>query len=432
MTTQTSTIEVHRDGAWIPAADLTAYAEDRCRLEYRTDYVFSAAPWPIALGLPVEFDAFAGDAEADRRPPPFLYDLVPQGKGRAYLVKLLGLADSDRLVLPLLNAGAFNPIGALRIDAAVQFFRDYAAKNPDRLPADGLTMADIERRTDGFLDHVSLHGMLATGTTGVQGVAPKFLLTQDRAGRWFADSALADEDAVAHWLLKLPRGKAEDDKAVLRNEAAYLHLARVAGLRALPEDGIMHRADRLFVRRFDRLVVEGQLHRLHQESLASLAGLTGFAPATSQNQLLYALRRYATEPVAETLEFIKRDVLNLALRNTDNHARNTAVQRLPDGRIQLTPLFDFCPMFRDPEIVPRSVQWRDASGQRLDTWQQVLDDIDVPPAERSAHIQALREFASTVGRLPEIARDWGVDKDVLAECLRTIEAQAEELGTLED
>ncbi|WP_375338497.1 hypothetical protein [Variovorax paradoxus] len=38
------------------------------------------------------------------------------------------------------------------------------------------------------------------------------------------------------------------------------------------------------------------------------------------------------------------------MRNTDNHARNTAVQRLPDGALQLTPIFDFAPMFLDPEI----------------------------------------------------------------------------------
>ena len=55
-------------------------------------------------------------------------------------------------------------------------------------------------------------------------------------------------------------------------------------------------------------------------------------------------------------------MLNLALRNTDNHARNTAVQRLVDGSIQLTPLYDFAPMYLDPELIVRGCVWRDASG----------------------------------------------------------------------
>jgi serine/threonine-protein kinase HipA len=309
------------------------------------------------------------------------------------------------------------------------FFAEEARKNPDPQLAQGVSLDDITQRSDEFLNHIALHAMLATGTTGVQGVAPKFLLTTDRHGRWFADMALPDELAHAHWLVKLPRGKSDEDRSVLRNEAAYLRVADAVGLRCAHAP-VLH-GDMLFLRRFDRLVVpDGGVQRLHQESLASVVGQRGFGVAQSQQALLAGLRRVVTDPARETLEFIKRDVLNLALRNTDNHARNTAMQRTPEGIVQLTPLFDFAPMFKDPEVVPRSCHWRDKAGVRQADWRQVIEQLDVPDSERTAITAQLAEFAYTVARLDVTALDCGVEPDVIQACAKAIETQARQLADL--
>jgi serine/threonine-protein kinase HipA len=295
--------------------------------------------------------------------------------------------------------------------------------------ADGVSLADITQRSDEFLNHLSLHSMLTTGTTGVQGVAPKFLLTTDRHGRWFADMALPDELAHEHWLVKLPRGKSDEDRAVLRNEAAYLRVAAALGLRC-QYPPVLH-GEMLFVRRFDREVTQaGVVQHLHQESLASIIGQRGFGIAQSQQSIVAGIRRVVSDAACETLEFIKRDVLNLALRNTDNHARNTAVQRTADGIVQLTPVYDFAPMFKDPELVPRSCHWRDKAGVRQSNWKQVIEQLDVPDSERSAIAVELLEFGKMVARLDVIARNCGVEPDVLSQCSRAIETQAKQLDDL--
>ncbi|CAN5653527.1 hypothetical protein BH11PSE7_BH11PSE7_26460 [soil metagenome] len=144
--------------------------------------------------------------------------------------------------------------------------------------------------------------MLAAGTTGVQGVAPKFLLTTNAAGCWFADLALADAEAAEHWLIKLPRGKSSDDRLVLRNEAAYLEVAERCGLRTHHRPMLVR--EMLFVRRYDREVQRSGVRRLHQESLASLVGQRGFGVANSQQSLLRSLRQVASDPAAETLDKI--------------------------------------------------------------------------------------------------------------------------------
>jgi serine/threonine-protein kinase HipA len=427
-------IEIHQDGTWQRAARLRSLGDHQCQVEYLAGYLFGDRPTALSLSFPLQHGSPPPleDGTPDLRVPPFLYDMVPQGRGRRFLIDLLQVRDSgDRFVMPLLLNGAINPIGCLRIDTAVEFYRQQSQRNPERGALDGFGLEDIQARTEGFLEHMALHAMLAAGTTGVQGVAPKYLLTQDQAGRWFADLGLPDERASAHWLVKLPRGRTAEDLRVHRNEAAYLRLAAACGVRVLEEPHLV--GSMLFVRRFDRQVRKGGgVVRLHQESLSSLVGMRGFGQASSQNALLAAMRRHVSDPFAQTLEFMKRDVLNLALRNTDNHARNTAVQRLPDGTVQLTPLFDFGPMFLDPEVVPRTMHWRDAGGARLDDWLQVFATLDMADDERIELARKLARFADTVASIPSIAADHGIDAFVLDQCRASIDDQAEQLRALGD
>lgn len=429
----TAIIELHHAGHWHPAAQVHALSHNRLRFNYLDEYVFGDINLPVSLTMPVglwpepKVEGPLG-LQPDHRLPSFLYDLVPQGKGRKFLLSTLNLPDSDEMVMPLVMAGAFNPIGCLRINTAMDFYAQESIKNPDPQMTDGVSLDDITQRSDEFLDHLALHSMLATGTTGVQGVAPKFLLTTDRNGRWFADMALPDALAHEHWLVKLPRGRSDEDRAVLRNEAAYLRIAAAMGLRCQYAP-VLH-GEMLFVRRFDRVTQPNGVHHLHQESLASVGGQRGFGMTPSQQSLVAAIRTVTSDPARETLEFIKRDVLNLALRNTDNHARNTAVQRTIDGHIQLTPVFDFAPMFKDPEVVARSCHWRDPAGVRQSQWKQVIEELEVPENERTSIAAELTVFAKSLGQLEAIARDCGVEQDVLVQCLRSIEEQTRQLDNL--
>ena len=450
----TSVVEVHHDGNWHPAGELRVLGANKAIFAYREDYVFGPHPLPVSLTLPVGLwppamvEGLIGQ-QTDQRPPSFVYDLVPQGRGRRFLLDTLQLADSDDMVMPLVMVGAFNPIGCVRLNTAVAFYEAQAAQNPDAQSTLGFTLDDIDSHSQGFLDHIALHAMLAAGTTGVQGVAPKFLLTTNDEGRWFADLALPDVQAKEHWLVKLPRCKSDDDRLILRNEAAYLRVAAACGLRTHRPPMLVR--EMLFVRRFDRVVDHGdggeksdqrnqrdqheqgrqrKVIRLHQESLASLAGQRGFGIPHSQQSLLDAMRTVVADPLVDTIEFMKRDVLNLAMRNTDNHARNTAVQRLPDGRIQLTPLFDFAPMFKDPEIVPRSCHWRSADGVRQTDWREIITGLNAPMREREQIAHALHAFASQVAQLETIARDCGVEEAILQPCLKSIEEQAYALALL--
>lgn len=432
MSATTTIIEIHRDGAWHPAATLQELGSDRCRFDYLPAYAFGADPIPLAHHLPlyIEPDRLVEGptgAYPDRRAPALLYDMTPQGPGRRYLQRHLALADHDDSILPLVMAGACNPIGCLRLSSAVHFASAFNGRRRDSVSERGFGLNHIVAHPAMFIGHLRRYAMLAAGTTGVQGEAPKFLLSTDAQGQWFPDMALPDEFTAEHWLVKLPRGSSAADRAVLRNEAGYLRLAERCGVRVTSEPEVFE--DMLFVRRFDREVVNGVVHRLPQESLASVCDLRGFGRRPSQHILLAGLRSVVTDPLGETIEFLKRDVLNLAMGNVDNHPRNSAVQRLRTGVVQLTPLYDFAPMFLDPDGLVRACQWN-VGGSSQRNWTEVIDSLEVDDDERKIIAQEMTAFAETVARIPSLASDCGVDDAIVGRCRIHIDDQAEGLKAI--
>lgn len=409
-----SVIQIHVGGAWHEAALIESGGNDRCTFDYLPEYVFGDICQPVSLTLPVSLDARQGMDKC----PPFLLDLVPQGNGRRYLIQNLGLVDSDDLVLPLIQHGAFNPVGRLRLDSAIAYAD---TTNEDNTAFQrGFTLDEMVGRKDDFIESLAKHGMLGTGTTGLQGASAKFMLVKNNAGMWFVDSLRSEKevDIASHWLMKLPRGKHETDLAILKNEAAYIQVARACGLRAYGET--FHRDGMLFVPRFDRVIKDGNVVRLHQESLASLAGHRAFGVRPNHYDLVDAFLPVVSDPFGETIEYVKRDLLNLALRNTDNHARNTAVQQLENGIVQLTPVFDIAPMFLDREMIARASRWLDKKGKLVEGLSDIVDGLSLKDEQKHIVLEEVRAFSKVLENLPEIMERCGVDANIIEQCKSSI------------
>jgi serine/threonine-protein kinase HipA len=424
------TIQVFVNNFWRDCATVSALQADlggvrsRAVFEYDIEYAFEQEPVPVAVQFPV-------DAVRHSLPhwPAFLFDLIPQGNGRKYLLGRLKISEGKSSDFPLICAGAFNPIGRIRVKEAVDYFQKHIDlhAHSDGL-GQGLTHQQILARDDVFTERMLVHSMLAAGTTGIQGAAPKYLLTKDRNNLWHADGALPDAQATAHYIVKLPRGKEEVDRRLLRNEAAYMRVAKRMGLHV--HGDVSHEGNMLFIPRFDRQVVGNRVLRIHQESAASACGIVGFDARPTQFELIGGLRAVVTDKTSATIEFLKRDVLNLAMRNTDNHARNTAIQML-DGRVHLAPLFDFAPMYMDPEGIARAVRWyHPVSGKELVEWGDVLEAMALNPIERKQAFSELRSFGSTLRSLSDVMRAQGVDDDINEYLQKSIDEQVRQLCQL--
>ena len=211
-----------------------------------------------------------------------------------------------------------------------------------------------------------------SGSSGLQGEWPKLLLTEAKDGLFYLDHSLPDSEAKQHWLVKFGRSSDSQLAKILKHEAIYMRLAQFLGLRV---HGTLELHDRtLFVPRFDRTVNSDGVERHAQESLAVLCNKAGFGIRLSHNQVCQVLAEACTHPEQEIIEYLKRDMANVALGNKDNHLRNTAICRNWNGQIKLTPLFDFVPMWLHPEGIARTIRWaRDDHG--APHWASVIQQV---------------------------------------------------------
>ena len=139
------------------------------------------------------------------------------------------------------------------------------------------------------------------------------------------------------------------------------------------------------------------------------------------------LARTCTDPASEVLEYLKRDVINLAFGNKDNHARNTALQRFNDGRILLTPLFDFAPMYLHPDGIARRMRWKDKERGNVD-WSAVLDGVASTTGLPSAVLaEGMRALIPLLHDVLNDGEGFGLEPTVHAFIAKTIQAQIEAL-----
>ncbi len=408
------TIQRFTKGCWIDVASV-ALAGDPSKglatstvtayvIDYAIENLDRRDAAALSAGLPVQLDA-----RKSPRWPAFLVDLLPQGYGRAELLQQLGASAiaGPEAEWPLLLAGAGNPIGHLRVREAFEWLCERSGSLPSR----GFSFDEIAARSDDFVEFLASHGLFVAGSSGVQGEWPKILLTEDRDGLLHLDHALPDELAHQHWLVKFGRGTDAALARILELEASYMRVARRLGLRVHGDLTLRERA--LFIPRFDRRVEAAGVERVAQESIASLCGIAEFGAAPSHNRVVRLLADLATNPETEILEYVRRDIVNVALGNRDNHARNTAVNRFENGTLRLTPLFDFAPMMLHPDGIARRMRW-ESDDRGSPRWPSIVEQCreasGLPLTELPA---ALRELGAHLAELDSIAKDESIPKDIL-------------------
>jgi serine/threonine-protein kinase HipA len=212
----------------------------------------------------------------------------------------------------------------------------------------------------------------------------------------------------------------------LRHEAAYQKVARMMSLRVTDEppefiDGA------LLIPRFDRRIGPREI-RLGLESVYSITGVRDSArEALRHHQVLIELRNCCTDFDVEVVEYFRRDILNLALGNRDNHGRNTAVLKDTDGSIRLSPIFDFGPAYLDARAIVRVIRWDAERGGPID-WSEVLanlktrfEDVHMKPPNLVQIADALRDFGKALKLLPQTMQECGVDSSIIDARLENID-----------
>jgi len=356
------TIQAFSDGAWSDAATLTVdnperVADGGCLVAYDNDYIINhvdrmedRCELALSVNLPLNWDHHVVKGY-----PAFLYDIIPSGAARDSLESRYGRLKPEGMEMGLYLLKNFTPapIGHLRIKESVEGLQ------PDR--SEAFAHAEVVDRTNEFLEYA-----YETGATGANGQAPKLVMTQAHGGALYADAMLPDDQACRHWLIKFARNRGgELDKDILRTEFHYYKAVAALGLDTVPTDGLaLEEAVKpsLWMPRFDRRVVDGVVERIPLESVYSICGITGYGHPMAHAEVVERLvglwidNGQQDEVDDLVFEYVRRDLLNRILGNTDNHGRNTSITR-EDGRFRLAPIYDLAPMILDEEGISRTTKW---------------------------------------------------------------------------
>jgi len=432
------TVQTFFDRSWHDAAVVTLSDPDKgltgaSSVSYEMPYFYDHGTSGDAVrnlraysvAAPVDLEDRAADTW-----PAFLLDLLPQGRQAVRIVDFLDIpasAPSSQIRLLLRSAGA--PVGNIRIKEA----HEEETKRIEKVPRLGISTDDILGCTDHFLAIANDLALIISGSSGLQGDWPKVAFTQSGAdGFWYPDPMVEDDDAVDHVITKLLRSNERIDQRILESEAGYAKVAQEFGL--LVERPCTYKNGVLTIPRFDRGRDDGALIRYGQESLVSAIGITKFGHIGKHETYLAKIQEVSSDPLGDTIEYLLRDLLNLAMGNPDNHGRNTALRKFPDGRVRLSPLFDFAPMKISPAGVVRSTTWAcmaASGGADIEPdWREVCEAVARHDVPAGALMAALAEKEDLLRALPESARVHGVPDAVVSSAVVRGDDMADKVAKL--
>jgi serine/threonine-protein kinase HipA len=232
---------------------------------------------------------------------------------------------------------------------------------------------------------------------------------------------------------------AQTDQIILRSEFHYYKALHALGIDAIEVEGLaLEEATKpsLWMKRFDRKVTDQGVERLAVESIYSLAGVTVAGSYMNHLEVIELLVHLWMQAGQVSLvpdllsDYLRRDLLNKILGNSDNHGRNTSIIRGADS-LHLAPIYDLAPMVMDDEGVTRTTKWpKDLEVAGEVKWRRVCDAL-AGIGNSEALYETLREDAHRLLALPDILTASGLPEATMNHpgiALRNLDQQLKNWG----
>jgi len=340
-------LDVYLEAINEPVGRLTG---DNGTMEFR--YLRDDAP--ISMSLPIREDAY-GDASARA----FFANLLFENEQRDQIMARYGI-DNDDIAGLLFHLGKDCP-GAISCvpdgDAPAKRPGDL---NADYVPVDDLValMVGLERRRlpEGRPDPSPLAGV--QGKIAVTAIDGTIMLPVDGA-------------PTTH-ILKVPRAH---ERSLVQNEHSLLCIAGKVQDHPVARAEILEAGDMrgLLIERYDRHVENAKVYRIHQEDFCQALGLhprlkyerDGIEGRRFDALAIGSILDRTDAPALARRAFFIGTMLNIALGNTDNHAKNYSLLYDTGSRPTLAPLYDIVPVMMD-KGVNHDFSFRIGNAERLE------------------------------------------------------------------
>ncbi len=395
-------------------AELERVRSGELRLRYLPATIATHGRGSIALSiaLPAE-ERHRGQAVTR-----WVESMLPEGETRTSLEDRFGVRRGD-------SFGLLQAIGA-DCAGAVSFLEPSAEPVNSLAAAQPLDAAGLATAVEALPQHPL--GADEDVRVSLGGLQAKLLLTQTHDGVW---ARSADGTPSTH--IAKPDPLAFPGLVV--DEAFSLALAAAANFRVTDFELRTDWGERpvLVLTRFDRLVREGTVTRLHQEDGAAALGLhptgrnkyqTQDPNSPSLQSLAALLRRHGRRWITDFASLARDMTLRIAVGDTDGHARNYGFLHINDA-VEMAPIYD---------VAPTSLH---VAGRHVGLWiagQPYLEHVTASHLAAEVHswgvpASAARDLVETsLGQLAAAIPDAAKRVPHVSE--RTVSAIAERIDTL--
>jgi serine/threonine-protein kinase HipA len=275
-------------------------------------------------------------------PPPariraFFAGLMPEGDARLHLAVDAGIEPDD--VFGMMAAYGRDVAGAVILQPGDD---PPSAKGRLRPISDRQVRSRLERAESNDAPLGIVAGVTSISLAGLQ---PKIALYRGPDGTWME---CLDGAASTH-IIKPGRPEGSPVADLIHNEAFCLRLARALGLTTVDAEILTFDGrEALVVSRYDREITARAIERIHQEDCAQMLGLNTDNPARKfqHGRPLPSLRGIAAildREYAPMSPLLAVTTFNVAIGNTDAHAKNLSVLHPGDGSLALAPIYDVSP-----------------------------------------------------------------------------------------
>lgn len=212
----------------------------------------------------------------------------------------------------------------------------------------------------------------------------------------------------SQWVVKFSEGEDFDTEMV---EHATMSLAEQCGIKVAPTRVLpLDRGHAVAVKRFDR-DGEQRSHVISASTVLRSAGLPMGYPELAQ-----CMRKIARPEAIRThqKELFGRMVFNILMDNTDDHEKNHAFVRAPDGHYDLSPAYDMVPSVQGLG----QQQLRVGKEEANSSIQNALSQVEAFGLKMDSAVEIVKRVAVAVDGWKDFFQRQGVsarDLDILAQ-----------------
>ncbi len=387
---------------WRSAASLRFLSKNEVAIdydiEYASRYMGQNSIRAVSLTLPIDIQPYRG------RIPGFLLDLIPQGDPLRRLRSRYHIKEEDNFGEILSKAPLAAP-GNLRILEAWTEL-DNIRKTYNHK---GFKLQEILDHHTDFISYMEEHGAPVGGTSGAGGGSPKFLLREDFQGHFHAEGMLDDKKTKHSYLVKFPYTDHSNSILISQTEKLFYDLLRTLPISTGSEIQIHNNI--LFIKRFDRVITpHKKIDYLGLESLYSAHNINIHGSKLWHEDNLRLIHKYSSSASEDIVEYLKRDILNKILANTDNHGRNTSFLK-SENWVRLSPIYDVTAMkFFTGDFIVELTRWHKEHQELQDQIAWMAEEFSIP---LKTLLEELKNLYLSLDNIEKKLSNLGVSKDFI-------------------